>query len=77
MVSIGVEEAAAKAVQFKRRHNLSYPVVSDPRRKVFNHFFLPFDYNLPFNLLIGRDGRIRRVDPDIDEVAKEMQRGAP
>jgi peroxiredoxin len=61
-VAIDVEEPAEKAVVFRRRHALTFPVVADPGRRLFKHFFLWPNYNLPYMILVGRDGVIRRVD---------------
>ena len=61
MVAIDVEEPAGKAVEFRDRHGLTFPVLADPSRRLFNHFFLPPNYSLPYTVLVGRDGVIRKV----------------
>ena len=72
-MAIGVEEEPPKALEFQRRHGLTFPVVSDPHRQVFAHFFLPFNYNLPYMVLIGRDGRIRQVDCDLKSLPQAIE----
>ena len=74
MVSIGVEEPPAKATEFKRKYKLTHPVVSDPSRTVFGHFFLPLNYELPYLILIGRDGRITQVDCGLEDAPKAIAR---
>ena len=61
-MAIDVEEPPEKAVEFRRRHALTFPVAADPGRRLFNHFFLWPDYNLPYTILVSKDGVIRMVD---------------
>ena len=61
-MAIDVEEPAEKAVEFRRRHALTFPVVADPGRRLFNHFFIWPDYNLPYTILLSKSGVIRMVD---------------
>ncbi len=60
-MAIDVEEPAERAVEFRRRHTLTFPVVADPKRRLFNHFFFPPNYNLPYMILVSKDGVIRMV----------------
>jgi peroxiredoxin len=73
VVAVDVEEPAEKAVEFRRRHALTFPIVADPKRRLFNHFFFPPNYNLPYMILVGKDGAIRMVDVSLQSLPRAIE----
>ena len=72
-MAIDVEEPTERAVEFRLRHGLTFPVVADPKRRLFNHFFLPPNYHLPCMVLVGRDERIRSVEIPLQSLPAAIQ----
>ena len=73
VVAVDVEDPAQKAIGFRRRHALTFPVVADPRRRLFNHFFFPPNYSLPYMILVGKDGLIHVVDVPLNSLPKAIE----
>jgi len=72
IVAIDVEEPAEAAFAFRNRHALTFSVVADPKR-LFNHFFFPPNYHLPYVILVGTDGLIRMVDVPLQSLPTAIE----
>jgi len=53
-----------RAREFKRKHNLTYPILVDAKGKVAEVYNVD---ELPTNVVIGKDGKIRYLKAGFDE----------
>jgi peroxiredoxin len=74
VLAIGREESADDLIEFQRKHELTFPIVADPERKLYSAFA---KQGIPRNYLI-REGRIAYQSvgystPEFDRLLKAVE----
>lgn len=83
LVSIGREETAAKLIPFQKTMKIAFPVVSDPKREIYNAFAKNY---IPRNYLLDRQGKVfyqsvgftqQEFQQMVEALEKELEKEAP
>ena len=68
---IGVTKDVEGGKKFKDRHKLSYDIWIDPESEIFDKFV---DKYIPYNAIIGPDGKVAYADVGFDaDSAKKIK----
>lgn len=65
-IDVDPDHPADNAQEFRKRHQLTYPILYDPKGETMNAYRL---LGTPFNVLIDRAGRIKYLDTGFSPAA--------